>query len=387
MEDQPDEATERLGRRGWRHTVTFTPIRMKFTFPLPLWTVLVPVVAWLSYVGLLLGWDGAYLLAVAIVLMASVLAAVYHAEVVAHRVGEPFGTLVLALAVTIIEVSLIVSLMLAGGPDTTALARDTVFAAVMIILTGIVGLCLLAGGVHHREQMFGQQGVAAALTTLTAILVLTLILPNYTTSIAGPVYNYLQLGFISTVSLVLYGTFILVQTVRHRDFFLPPTASVDKDTHMAPPSAKVAGLSVFLLLACLGIVVLLAKALSPAIEAGVASVGAPKSLVGVIIAAVVLLPEALAAWRAARNNRLQTSLNLALGSALASIGLTIPAVSIMSFVTGLTITLGIDLKSIVLLSLSLITIILSLSTGRTNVLHGVVLLVIFAVYLFTTVVP
>ncbi|WP_251047259.1 hypothetical protein [Hymenobacter sp. ISL-91] len=156
---------------------------------------------------------------------------------------------------------------------------------------------------------------------------------------------------------------------------------------MAPPSAKVAGLSVFLLLACLGIVVLLAKALSPAIEAGVASVGAPKSLVGVIIAAVVLLPEALAAWRAARNNRLQTSLNLALGSALASIGLTIPAVSIMSFVTGLTITLGIDLKSIVLLSLSLITIILSLSTGRTNVLHGVVLLVIFAVYLFTTVVP
>ncbi|WP_251047258.1 calcium:proton antiporter [Hymenobacter sp. ISL-91] len=183
---------------------------MKFTFPLPLWTVLVPVVAWLSYVGLLLGWDGAYLLAVAIVLMASVLAAVYHAEVVAHRVGEPFGTLVLALAVTIIEVSLIVSLMLAGGPDTTALARDTVFAAVMIILTGIVGLCLLAGGVHHREQMFGQQGVTAALTTLTAILVLTLILPNYTTSIAGPVYNYLQLGFISTVSLVLYGTFILV---------------------------------------------------------------------------------------------------------------------------------------------------------------------------------
>lgn len=360
---------------------------MKLKLPLPFWTIGAPVFAWLAYAGISLGWGGAYLILLAVALIGGVLAAVYHAEVVAHRVGEPFGTLVLAVAITIIEVSLIVSLMLAGGPATTALARDTVFAAVMIILTGIVGLCLLAGGSRYKEQVFGLQGVSAALVTLTAILVLTLILPNYTTSIAGPVYNYLQQGFIAIVSLILYGTFVLVQTVRHRDFFLPPEATHDEDAHAPPPSNQVTILSFVLLLVCLGVVVLLAKALSPYIEAGVVSMGAPKSLVGVIIAAVILLPEGMAAWRAAKNNRLQTSLNLALGSALASIGLTIPAVAVLSSFTGLTITLGIDVKSTVLLVLSLITIMLSLSTGRTNILHGVVLLVIFAVYLFTTVVP
>ncbi|WP_133272685.1 calcium:proton antiporter [Hymenobacter radiodurans] len=360
---------------------------MRFKLPLPVWTILAPVLAWLSYAGVAFGWGGTYLLVVAAALIGCVLAAVYHAEVVAHRVGEPFGTLVLALAVTIIEVSLIVSLMIAGGPETTALARDTVFAAVMIIITGITGLCLLAGGVHHKEQVFEQQGVTAALVTLTAILVLTLILPNYTTSMAGPMYNFLQQGFIAIVSLLLYGTFILVQTVRHRDFFLPPTGTSDEEVHATPPTNKVAGLSFFLLLAGLVAVVLLAKALSPTIEAGVVSIGAPKSLVGVIIAAVVLLPEGLAAWQAARKNRLQTSLNLALGSALASIGLTIPAVAVLSAITGLTITLGIDIKSTVLLVLALITNILSFSTGRTHMLHGVVLLVIFAVYLFTIVVP
>jgi len=360
---------------------------MKFQLPLPLWTIVAPVFAWLAYAGLALGGGGAYLILLAVALIGGVLAAVYHAEVVAHRVGEPFGTLVLAIAVTVIEVSLIVSLMLAGGPETTALARDTVFAAVMIILTAIVGLCLVVGGARYKEQVFGIHGVSAALVTLTAILVLTLILPNYTTSIAGPVFNYLQQGFIAIVSLILYGTFVLVQTVRHRDFFLPPEATNDEDAHAAPPSNKITALSFLLLLVCLGVVVLLAKALSPSIEAGVVSVGAPKSLVGVIIAAVVLLPEGLAAWRAAKNNRLQTSLNLALGSALASIGLTIPAVAVLSSFTGLTITLGIDVKSTVLLILSLITIMLSLSTGRTNILHGIVLLVIFAVYLFTIIVP
>ncbi|MGV3639794.1 MAG: calcium:proton antiporter [Adhaeribacter sp.] len=360
---------------------------MPFKLPLPLWTILAPVLACLAYGGLLLGGAGAYSLVLAIALIGGVLAAVYHAEVVAHRVGEPFGTLVLAIAVTIIEVSLIVSLMLAGGPDTAALARDTVFAAVMIILTGIIGLCLLSGGARFKEQVFGIQGVSTALVTLTAILALTLILPNSTTSIAGPIFNYLQQGFIALVSLVLYGTFVLVQTVRHRDFFLPPETPGNEDVHASPPSNKVTGISFFLLLICLGAVVLLAKALAPDIEAGVVRLGAPKSLVGVIIAGVVLLPEGLAAWRAAKNNRLQTSLNLALGSALASIGLTIPAVAVLSSFTGLPIILGIDLKSTVLLILSLFTVMLSLSTGRTNIQHGVVLLVIFAVYLFTTIVP
>ncbi|WP_316752484.1 ionic transporter y4hA [Pedobacter gandavensis] len=360
---------------------------MKKTLPLPLWTIAVPILAWIAYFGMSLDLGNIYSFVLAAVLIGSVLAAVHHAEVVAHRVGEPYGTLLLALAITVIEVALIVSLMLTGGPETTALARDTVLAAVMIILTGMIGTCLLVGGARFKEQVFSLQGVSAALVTLSAILVLTLILPNYTTSKAGPVYTSAQLAFVAVVSLVLYGTFVLVQTVRHRDFFLPPEADGNEDAHAEPPAKNVALWSALLLLVCLGVVVLLAKALAPDIELAVVNAGAPKSLVGVIIAAVVLLPEGLAAYRAARKNRLQTSLNLAMGSALASIGLTIPAVAIVSMVTGMTITLGIDMKSTVLLLLSLFTIMLSLATGRTNILQGIVLLVIFAVYLFTIIAP
>lgn len=360
---------------------------MKLKLLLPVWTILVPVLAWLLYFlaspslglffSLLLGFS----------LIGAVIAAVHHAEVIAHKVGEPFGTLVLAIAVTVIEVSLIVSLMLAGGTDTSALARDTVFAAVMIILTGMVGLCLLVGGVRHGEQVFGRQGVSSALVTLMAIAVLTLILPNFTTSIPGPVYSTSQLIFVAVISLILYGTFVLIQTVRHRDYFLPPSAEADEEVHAEPPTTTAALFSTGLLLLCLGVVVLLAKTLSPTIEKGVQNIGAPKSLVGIIVALVILLPEGFAAIRAARKNRLQTSLNLALGSALASIGLTIPAVAIVSLFTGLPVTLGIDSKSMVLLLLALFTIILSFGTGRTTLLQGVVLLIVFAVYLFTTIVP
>lgn len=360
---------------------------MKQKLPLPLWTIAAPILAWVAYFGMSLDLGNLYAIVLAAALISGVLAAVHHAEVVAHQVGEPYGTLLLALAITVIEVALIVSLMLTGGPETAALARDTVLAAVMIILTGIIGMCLLVGGARFKEQVFSLQGVSAALVTLTAIMVLTLILPNYTTSIQGPEYSTVQLGFVAVISLVLYGTFVLVQAVRHRDFFLPPEADGNEDVHADPPGKKVALLSTLLLLVCLGIVVLLAKALAPDIENAVLKAGAPKSLVGVIIAAVVLLPEGLAAYRAARKNRLQTSLNLALGSALASIGLTIPAVAIVSMVTGMTIMLGIDMKSTVLLLLSQFTIMLSLATGRTNILQGVVLLVIFAVYLFTIVAP
>lgn len=360
---------------------------MKLSSALPAWSIAAPIAAWLLLAGTYSGFGGAYTVLLVFGLFAGVLAAVFHAEVVAHRVGEPYGTLVLAVAVTLIEVALIVSLMIAGGEATNGLARDTVFAAIMIIMNGIVGLCLLAGGSRHGEQSFGQYGVSASLATLAAIAVLTMVLPNYTSSAAGPVYTPSQLSFIAIVSLVLYGTFVLVQTVRHRDYFLPEESSGDEEAHAAPPSAKVAWLSSALLLACLGAVVLLAKALAPTVEAAVASIGAPKALVGIIIAAVVLLPEGLAALRAARANRLQTSLNLALGSALASIGLTIPAVSIVSLVTGWTLALGIDVKSTVLLLLSLIVATLSLGTGRTTVMQGTVHLVIFAVYLFTTIVP
>lgn len=358
---------------------------------LPLWSIVAPAVGWMLLASTALDLSGglgiAFKVLVAGGLLACVLAAVHHAEVVAHRVGEPYGTLVLAIAVTVIEVALIVSLMLAGGATTAALARDTVFAAVMIILNGIMGLCLLAGGSRHGEQTFGLYGVSASLATLAAIVVLTLVLPNYTTSVPGPTYSPSQLGFIAIVSLVLYGTFVLVQTVRHRDYFLPPDAHTDEQVHALPPGNKAAIISAALLVVCLVAVVLLAKSLAPAIEAAVAAAGAPEALVGIIIASVVLLPEGLAALRAARANRLQTSLNLALGSALASIGLTIPAVAIVSLATGWTLTLGIDVKSSVLLLLSLLVATLSLGTGRTTVLQGTVHLVLFAVYLFTTIVP
>lgn len=364
---------------------------MKLISRLPVWSILCPLVAWLALVLLPVGYGGSlgglFEALLAAGLIAGILAAVFHAEVVAHRVGEPYGTLVLALAVTAIEVALIVSLMIAGGEAASGLARDTVFASVMIILNGMVGLCLLSGGRRHGEQTFGLFGVSAALATLAAISVLTLVLPNYTTSTLGPVYSPSQLTFISLVSLVLYGTFILVQTVRHRDYFLPVAAESDEAIHALPPSRNMAIFSAILLFASLGAVVLLAKSLSPVLEAAVAYVGAPKAVVGIIIAVVVLLPESIAAYQAARANRLQTSLNLALGSALASIGLTIPAVAIVSLITGWTLSLGIDAKSTVLLMLSLIVAALSLGTGRTTVMQGMIHLVIFAVYLFIAIVP
>lgn len=354
---------------------------------LPTWSLAAPAAGWVLLAATL-GSPGAwYALLLTAGLLGCVLAAVHHAEVVAHRIGEPLGTLVLAIAITIIEVGLIVALTLAGGPATSALARDTVYAAVMIILNGMVGLCLLVGGSRYREQTFGLYGVSASLATLAAIAVLTMVLPNYTVSASGPVYSTSQLAFIAVVSLVLYGTFVLVQAVRHRDYFLPPDAAADAELHAAPPTAGVAWAAFGLLLACLGAVVLLGKALAPAIEGTVHALGAPQALVGIIIAIVVLLPEGLAALQAARANRLQTSLNLALGSALASIGLTIPTVAIVSLATGWTLTLGIDAKSTVLLLLSLMVTMLSLGTGRTTVLQGTVHLVLFAVYLFTTIVP
>jgi Ca2+:H+ antiporter len=348
----------------------------------------VPAVAWLILAGarLDIGKNGLYMVLTGAGLIAAVLAAVFHAEVIAQRVGEPFGTLVLAVAVTTIEVALIVSLMIAGGPDAAGLARDTVYAAVMIIMNGMVGLCLLAGGVRHREQEFGLRGISAALTTLAAIAVLTIVLPNYTATTPGPAYSPGQLLFIAAVSILLYGTFILVQTVRHRDYFLPQAADAE-NAHAAPVRTSMAWASAGLLVLCLGAVVLLAKILSPTVEAAVEAAGAPKSLVGIIIAGVVLLPESIAAYQAARANRLQTSLNLALGSALACIGLTIPAVALVSLSTGLPLSLGIDAKSSVLLTLSIIVAGLSLGTGRTTIMQGAVHLAIFATYLFTTIVP
>lgn len=355
---------------------------------LPPATWLAPAVGWLLLAASLVFTHPFFLVLLTIGLVACVLAAVHHAEVVAHRVGEPFGTLVLALAVTVIEASLIVSLMIAAGDQAAALARDTIFAAIMIILNGMVGLVLLMGGSRHGEQEFGRYGVNAALATLATMAVLTLILPNATTTETGPAYSASQLILVAVALLVLYGGFVLIQTVRHRDYFLPVGAAAgDEDAHAEPPTATTALVSGLLLVVCLVAVVLLAKALSPVIEATVDAAGAPKAVVGIIIAAIVLLPESLAALKAARLNRLQTSMNLALGSALATIGLTIPVVVMVGLGSGMTLVLGLDNKGMVLLALTLLVATLSLGTGRTTVLQGVVHLVIFAVYLFTTIVP
>ncbi len=351
---------------------------------MPLWTIAAPACAVAVLLGAAFGFGGVpILIAIALTLAASVFAAVHHAEVIAHRIGEPYGTLVLAMAVTLIEVALIMSLMIAGGDEAAGLARDTVFAAVMIILNGIIGLCLLVGGIKHRQQVFTLDGVSASLVALVIITIMTLVFPNFTTTEPGPFYSHSQLVLIAIVSVLIYGTFIFTQTVGHRQFFLD-----EGEQHAAQmPGNTVIVASSVLLLICLTAVVLLAKKLAPSLEGAVTRLGAPDAVVGVIIAGIVLLPEALAALRAARHNRLQTSLNLALGSALASIGLTIPAVSLLSLWMNSRLMLGIDPRSMILLLLSLFVVALVLRTGRTIILHGVALLVVFAVYLFTTVVP
>lgn len=328
--------------------------------------------------------DNAWLAALgSLLLISSVLAAVHHAEVVAHKVGEPFGTIILAIAITVLEVGLIVSLMVAGGKETSTLARDTVFAAVMLILNGILGACLLVGGIKFKEQFFARTSGNMALISLVAIVVMTLILPNYTTTELSATFSKAQLIFFAAASLVIYSTFLMVQTVRHRNYFLPE----DDEPHADPPTNFISSMSLIFLLICLGVVVVMAKGLSPTIESVVHNLGAPQALVGVIIAAVVLLPEGMAAIKAARRNQFQTSLNLALGSAIASIGLTIPCVAVVSIIYEMPLILGLDIKSMVLLALSLYTVMLSLSRGKTNILYGVVLLVNLLAYIFTVIVP
>ncbi|GFE75952.1 MULTISPECIES: calcium:proton antiporter [Novosphingobium] len=352
-------------------------------FALAPWAIVVP---FLALAAIALGKPASIAMAVliAVVLGAAIMAAVYHAEVIAHRVGEPFGTLILAFAVTVIETSLIVSIMLSEGVGAQALARDTVFAAVMITINGIVGVCLLLGGGRHHEQGYTQSGVNHGLAILATLSVLTLVMPNFTTSEMGPFYNDKQLIFVAVDALMLYGTFVVAQTIRHRDHFLYPEEA--DGTHDTVPPAKAVAAGVMLVVALVA-VVLLAKALSPSIEAGVAAIGAPPATVGIIIAALVLAPESLAALSAARANRVQTSLNLAIGSALATIGLTIPAVAIASMYMGLDLELGLSFKSIALLGLTLLVATMTLSTGRTTLVQGMVHLVIFSTYLFTTLVP
>ncbi len=352
----------------------------------PWWAWVWPLLAWtILLLSPLTGGGGIMAAVSGAVLIATVFAAVYHAEVVAHRTGEPFGTLVLAVAVTVIEVALIVSIMVAAPAEKAGLARDTVFAAVMIVCNGIVGVCLLWGGARHHEQGFQVHGASAALAVLAALTTLTMILPNVSTTATGPQFSTSQLVFAGIVSLVLYGSFVFIQTVRHRDYFLADVPN--DDAHAPPPSNKIAALSAGLLLASLVAIVGLAKSLTPALETGIDLLDVPKAVVGIVIASLVLLPEGLAALNAARANRLQTSMNLALGSALASIGLTIPTVAVVSIAIGQPLELGLGAKDQVLLALTLLVGVITLGTGRTTVLQGIVHLVIFAVFLFFAVVP
>jgi Ca2+:H+ antiporter len=354
---------------------------------MPWWAWAWPTLACVVLVTLLLTGSGGLMAAAAgSVLIATVFAAVYHAEVVAHRTGEPFGTLVLAVAVTVIEVALIVSVMIAAPAEKAALARDTVFSGIMIVMNGIVGLCLLWGGARHREQGFQIDAASAALAVLAALTTLTLVLPNVATSQPGPFFSTSQLVFAGTVSLVLYGAFVFIQTIRHRDYFVLLDSS-DEDAHAPPPSNRMAAASAGLLLVALVAVVALAKSLTPTLQAGLDWLGAPEAVMGIIIAAVVLLPECLAALKAAQANRLQTSLNLALGSALAAIGLTIPAVAAVSIMLRQPLELGLGEKDQLLLALTLLIGVITLGTGRTTVLQGAVHLVIFAAFLFFAVVP
>jgi Ca2+:H+ antiporter len=319
-----------------------------------------------------------------VILFGTVFAAVHHAEVIAERIGEPYGTLLLTLAVTIIEVALIATIMLGEKPVPT-LARDTVFAVVMIVCNALVGVCILAGGLRYREQDVQVSGSNLYLSVLIVLATITLILPNYTLTTPGPVYSAPQLGFVSVVTVMLYGVFLYTQTIRHRDYFIGENAGVaDNETHA---SNRTLLLSAGLLLVSLLAVVLLAKKFSLVVDAGAALIGAPPAFAGILVAFLILLPESVAAISAARKNDLQKSINLALGSSLATIGLTIPAVAVAAYTLDKQLVLGLKVQDMVLLALTFLLSMLTFGTGRTNILFGLVHLVVFAVFVFLVFVP
>ncbi len=322
--------------------------------------------------------------ALLVILFGTVFAAVHHAEVIAERIGEPYGTLLLTLAVTVIEVALIATIML-GDKEVPTLARDTVFAVVMIVCNGLVGICILAGGLRHREQDVQVTGSSLYLSVLIVMATITLIMPNYTLSTPGPVYSAGQLGFVSIVTVLLYGVFLYTQTVRHRGYFISESSGLVDDGTLT--SNRMLGLSIVLLLVSLLGVVLLAKKFSLVVDFATARIGAPPAFAGVVVALLILLPEGIAAVTAARRNDLQKSINLALGSSLATIGLTIPAVTVAAYVLDKQLVLGLNTQDMVLLAMTFVLSMLTFGTGRTNILFGLVHVVVFAVFLFLVFVP
>lgn len=320
------------------------------------------------------------------VLIAAVFASVHHADVIAHRTGEPYGTLVLTVAVTVIEVALILSVMLTSDGSPT-LARDTVFAVLMVVCNGLVGLSLIVGGLRYGEQAFRVPGVSSYLVVLIPIATLTLILPSLTTTIPGPYYTAAQLAFISMATLVLYAVFLYVQTVRHRGYFLSDSGGAPSATPAPIPKPRQFWESVLLLLLALAAVVLLAKTFGDLTKSIVRSVDAPIAVVGLLVAILVLLPESIASLRSARRDELQKSLNLALGSSVATIGLTVPTVAALSLVIDQPIALGLDGRDSFLLALTLVISIVTFGAGRTNILPGFVHLVLFGTFVFLLFTP
>lgn len=353
------------------------------------WSVrIIPPVAAVAFV---IGWfihpDGLVLWLFGALLVAAVFTAVHHAEVIAARLGEPFGSLVLAVSVTIVEVGMIVTLML-ESPDTThALARETVFSALMLICNGIVGLSLLVKSIKRHEAVFNPEGVSGALAAIAVLATLTLVFPTLTSSNSDRAFTPFQLSFVAAVSLVLYLVFVFVQTVRHRDYFLPPDISGAADVHVSPPSNREAWRSLGLLVLALIGVVGLAKLTSPLLKGAILGAGLPSSMVAVSIAVIVLLPESIAAIRAASRGRSQTSLNLAYGSAMASIGLTIPVIAVLSLMFGFQLDLGLNPGEICLLALTLLVSALTVIPGKATVLQGAVHLCILGSFLLFVIQP
>ena len=318
------------------------------------------------------------------ILFGTVFAAVHHAEVIAERIGEPYGTLLLTLAVTIIEVALIATIMLGDKPVPT-LARDTVLAVVMIVCNGLIGVCIFIGGIRFKEQDFQISGANLYLSVLFVMATITLIMPNYTLTAPGPIYSAAQLGFVSVVTLLLYGVFLYTQTIRHRDYFINETTDGGDDG--VPMPNRMLAFSIVLLLVSLLGVVLLAKKFSLVVDLAIARIGAPPAFAGVLVALLILLPESVAAVAAARRNNLQKSINLALGSSLATIGLTVPAVAVAAYTFDKQLVLGLNAQEMVLLLLTFVISMLTFGTGRTNILFGLVHMVVFAVFVFMVFVP
>jgi Ca2+:H+ antiporter len=367
------------------------------SFPLRLWSFALPIAALILAAGMygitsaFSGGTAWVVIAIpvfsVVLLLPTVIVAIHHAETIAARIGEPYGTLLLTLAVTIIEVSIIVSVMLHGEIHPT-LAREAVFSVVMITTTGGVGFCLTLGALRYGEQDHQTQGTGSYLAVLMALSALSLILPNFTITTGIGTFSEGQLAFISLFSVLLYGAFLYIQTVRHRGYFIDgiTVAHRRRENHKARTPLW---LSIVCLLAGLIAVVLLAKRVAAGAESELAVLGVQRldAIIGALIAGLLLLPEMLAAVRAALNNEPQRSINLLLGSALATIGLTIPAVAVVSLFTGGALVLGLTGRDEVLLILALTLSIVSFGTGRTNVLTGIVHLVIFLAYLLLLAIP